>query len=245
MERPDTVSSLRRSTFEAENKNAQIAVRGLHRTYRVGGEDVYALRGVDLDIGVGEFLGVIGVSGSGKSTLLHLIGGLDSPTEGQICVAGKNLTELSEYERSVYRRTTTGFVFQSFYLVPNLTAEQNVQLALTMQGVYGDERTRLARQAIERVGLAHRAKHIPAQLSGGEQQRITVARAIANQPRVLLADEPTGNLDRRTATSLVELLDGIRKEVGMTILMVTHDESLAESWCDRIIQMQDGQFVST
>lgn len=221
-----------------------ICVRDLHRKYRIGETELHALRGVNLDVAPGEFVGIVGVSGSGKSTLLHAVGGLDSPDGGEVVVAGQKLVELSEYEKSLFRRASTGFVFQSFYLVPNLTAEQNVRLALTLQGIYGKERIRLAALAIDRVGMSHRARHKPTQLSGGEQQRITVARAIANQPKVLLADEPTGNLDQATATSLLELLNAIRKETGMTILMVTHDELMANTWCDRVVRMRDGEFVT-
>lgn len=222
---------------------AEILVQGLQRSYRVGTADVLALRGVDLRVETGEFVGVVGVSGSGKSTLLHLVGGLDTADEGNVVVANRDLGKMTAYEKSLYRRETIGFVFQSFYLVPNLTATQNVRLALTLQGVYGSERTRMADEAIDRVGMSHRANHKPGQLSGGEQQRITVARAIVNRPRLLLADEPTGNLDQVTANSLMGLIDEIRQENNMTILMVTHDESLATEYCDRTLRMRDGQFI--
>lgn len=222
---------------------AEIHVRDLKRSYRVGGTDVVALRGINLDVKSGEFVGIIGVSGSGKSTLLHLIGGLDTPESGEIVVAEQSLSAMTSYQQALYRRQTIGFVFQAFHLVPNLTAEQNVQLTLTLQGVYGQERLDRSRAAIERVGLSGRAKHKPGQLSGGEQQRITVARAIVNRPRVLLADEPTGNLDRANAELLMNLIDDIRKQLGTTVLMVTHDEVLAGRYCDRLIRMQDGQFL--
>ena len=225
------------------SKEPEIFVQDLHRIYRVGGSDVRALRGVNLAIDAGEFIGIVGVSGSGKSTLLHLLGGLDSPTSGQIRVAGQDLGQMSAYQRALYRRAQVGFVFQSFYLVPNLSAKENIRLALTFQGTYGSERERLAADAITRVGLAGRAKHRPGQLSGGEQQRVTIARAIVHRPRVLLADEPTGNLDRRTATALMDLIDEVRRETSMTVLMVTHDEALVTQYCDRLIRMSDGQFV--
>ncbi len=228
---------------DSTTPNAEIRIRGLKRHYSVGGSEVLALRGVDLNVYAGEFVGIVGVSGSGKSTLLHLTGGLDSPDEGEITVADQDLASMTSYQQSLYRRKTIGFVFQAFHLVPNLTAEQNVELTLTLQGVYGKDRTDRAAKAIERVGLAHRAKHKPGQLSGGEQQRITVARAIVNQPRVLLADEPTGNLDHATARSLMCLIDEIRHESNMTVLMVTHDESLAREYCDRLVRMQDGRFM--
>lgn len=228
---------------DSDRISPEIDVQGLSRTYEVGGQKVLALRGVDLTVQRGEFVGVVGVSGSGKSTLLHLIGGLDSPDIGEITVAGRDLRKLNAFQKSLYRRQATGFVFQSFYLVPNLTALQNVRLALTLQGVYGRDRDRRAMDAIERVGMSHRANHHPGQLSGGEQQRITVARAIANRPRVLLADEPTGNLDQSTARSLMQLLDEIRRESEMTILMVTHDEPLARDFCDRLLRMSDGSLA--
>ena len=228
---------------DSDRISPEIDVQGLSRTYEVGGQKVLALRGVDLTVQRGEFVGVVGVSGAGKSTLLHLIGGLDSPDIGEITVAGRDLRKLNAFQKSLYRRQATGFVFQSFYLVPNLTALQNVRLALTLQGVYGCDRERRAMDAIERVGMSHRANHHPGQLSGGEQQRITVARAIANRPRVLLADEPTGNLDQSTARSLMQLLDEIRREAEMTILMVTHDEPLARDFCDRLLRMSDGSLA--
>ncbi len=221
----------------------EIVTRDLHRVYQVGGSDVHALRGVNMEVSAGEFVGIVGVSGSGKSTLLHLIGGLDSPSNGSIRVAGHELGEMNSHQRSLYRRATVGFVFQSFYLVPNLTAEENIRLTLTFQGTYGAERRRLAREAVGRVGLADRAGHTPGQLSGGEQQRITIARAIVHRPRVLLADEPTGNLDRRTATQLMDLINDIRRDTGMTVVMVTHDEALATKYGDRTIRMCDGEFV--
>lgn len=228
-----------------QQSGAEISVQSLRRTYQVGGSNVYALRGVDLEVKHSQFVGIVGVSGSGKSTLLHLVGGLDSPDEGSVVVAGQSLSEMTPYELTLYRRKTTGFVFQSFYLVPNLTAIENIRLALTLQGIYGNARTRLADEAIERVGLGHRAKHKPSQLSGGEQQRVTVARAIVNKPRLLLADEPTGNLDKSTADSLMRLIDEIRIESQMTILMVTHDETLADTYCDRVIRMEDGRFAQS
>ena len=218
----------------------EISVHQLARTYRVGGADVFALRGVDLSIARGEFLGVVGVSGSGKSTLLHLMGGLDAPTSGSVEVAGQSLVEMSRRQRAAYRRDVVGFIFQSFFLVPSLSAIGNLKLALTLQGVYGAQRETLAREALERVGLADRAEHRPGQLSVGQQQRVAVARALAHQPRVLLADEPTANLDRATAVQLMELLQRIRQELGTTIVMVTHDEALAGRFCSRTITMSDG-----
>lgn len=220
-----------------------IRVRDLTRTYQVGGADVHALRGVDLDVPAGDFLGLVGVSGSGKSTLLHLIGSLDTPTGGQIEVEGRDLARLSRRQRSFFRRETVGFVFQSFYLVPTLTAEANLRLALTVQGVYGRRRDELAAAALERVGLADRRDHRPGQLSVGQQQRVAVARAIVHQPPVLLADEPTANLDRATASQLMELFAQVNSELKTTIVMVTHDDQLAARYCRRTVAMDDGRLA--
>jgi putative ABC transport system ATP-binding protein len=216
---------------------------GLTREYRVGPAMVRALAGVDLQVRRGEFLAVLGVSGSGKSTLLHLLGGLDTPTGGAVRVDGRDLAVLNAYQRALYRRTTVGFVFQSYYLVPSLTAQENVALALTFQGTFGPQRTRLAAEAIGRVGLAHRAGHRPSQLSGGEQQRVAIARAIVHRPPLLLADEPTGNLDRATAAEVVALLDAIHRELGTTVIMVTHDEEMVCRVADRTLQLRDGRLL--
>jgi putative ABC transport system ATP-binding protein len=220
-----------------------IVVAELARTYRVGSTEIPALRGLDLEVNSGEFLGVVGVSGSGKSTLLHLLGGLDSPDRGSIQVAGRDLLRMSPHERTLYRRQMVGFVFQSFYLVPNLTAEQNVRLAVTFQGTYGPERSRKVADALHRVGLSDRARHKPSQLSGGEQQRVSFARAMVHQPHILLADEPTGNLDHATAKRLLDLIDSIRQDAGMTVVMVTHDEDLVAPYCTQVIRLRDGRRI--
>ncbi|MCA9184338.1 MAG: ABC transporter ATP-binding protein [Planctomycetales bacterium] len=220
-----------------------IELQDVRRTYRVGNADVHALHGAELQVASGEFLAIVGVSGSGKSTLLHVIGGLDSPSAGRVLVRGDDVASMSAQQKTEYRRTMVGFVFQSFFLLPHLTAEENLQLALTMQGIYGLERSKRARNSIERVGLAHRARHKPSQLSGGEQQRVAVARAIVNRPRILLADEPTGNLDQATAHELMTLLRDISNDAEMTVLVVTHDEALVRQFCDRLVRMRDGKFV--
>ncbi len=225
------------------HSQAEVDVRGLTRTYRVGASDVHALCEVDLAVAPGELLGVVGVSGSGKSTLLHLVGGLDSPTAGTIRVADQQLADLGSYQRSLYRRRVVGFIFQSFFLAAELSAEANIRLALTIQGTYGPQRRRLAREALERVGLAHRADHRPGQLSVGEQQRVAVARAIVHRPRLLLADEPTANLDRATALELMDLLQDIQRQSGTTIVMVTHDDELAARYCQRLVRLADGRLV--
>ncbi len=219
------------------------ATRSLTREYRVGPETVCALGGVDLEVRRGELLAVLGVSGSGKSTLLHLLGGLDTPTSGSVLVAGRDLAGLSAYQRTLYRRTDVGFIFQSYYLVPSLTAEENVALALTFQGTFGQDARRRADEALERVGLKQRAAHRPSQLSGGEQQRVAIARAIVHRPPLLLADEPTGNLDRATARDVVALLSEIHSTMGTTIVMVTHDEEMAKGVAGRVLRLRDGRLI--
>jgi putative ABC transport system ATP-binding protein len=220
-----------------------IEVTSLARSYRVGPTEVRALGGIDLTVVRGEFVAVVGVSGSGKSTLLHLIGGLDTPTSGTVRVNGRVLGSLRPYDRALYRRTSVGFVFQAFHLVPTLTAEANVALALTLQGIYGAERRRRAAEALRRVGLEGRGGHRPGQLSGGEQQRVALARATANLPPLLLADEPTGNLDRRTAAEVLDLLRQFNQSQGTTVVLVTHDEESAGRVADRIVRLRDGCLV--
>jgi len=220
-----------------------IETRDLARRYRVGPSTIRALDGLDLVVERGEFLAVVGVSGSGKSTLLHLLGGLDTPTSGSVCVEGRNLASFNSYERTLYRRTTVGFVFQSYYLAPSLTAEENVELALTFQGTFGSQRGNRAREAIRRVGLQDRAGHRPNQLSGGEQQRVCLARAIVHTPPLLLADEPTGNLDRATAEEMMSLVDAIHRDLDTTVVMVTHDEEIASRYANRSLRLCDGRLT--
>ena len=226
-----------------ESQDTFIETRGLTREYRVGPAVVQALAGLDLDVRRGELLAVLGVSGSGKSTLLHLLGGLDTPTAGSVLVNGRDLATFTSYERTVYRRTVVGLVFQSYYLVPSLTAEENVALALTFQGVFGDERRCRADEAIRRVGLERRAGHRPSQLSGGEQQRVALARAIVHTPPLLLADEPTGNLDRATAQEVISLIQQIHRDLGTTVVLVTHDQEMASRVADRVVHLWDGHLV--
>ena len=221
-----------------------VEAAGLTRIYRTGPAEVRAVDGIDLQVRRGEFLALVGVSGSGKSTLLHLIGGLDSPTSGFIRVRGQELASLKSYDRACFRRTAVGFVFQSFHLVPSMTAEANIALALTFQGTFGAERRRRTAEALKRVGLEHRADHRPGQLSGGEQQRVAVARAIVHRPPLLLADEPTGNLDRSNAADVMSLLREINKEQYATVILVTHDEETAGRIADRVIRLRDGRLDS-
>ena len=220
-----------------------IETRGLTREYHVGPSTVRALDDLNLEVRRGECLAVLGVSGSGKSTLLHLLGGLDTPTAGGVVVDGRDLSTLTSYERTVYRRTVVGLVFQSYYLVPSLTAQENIALALTFQGTFGDERRRRAAEALRRVGLEGRARHRPSQLSGGEQQRVALARAIVHSPPLLLADEPTGNLDHATAEEVMALIDQIHRDLHTTVVMVTHDREMAARVADRTVHLRDGRLV--
>jgi len=230
-------------TTETDGPERAVVAERLRRLYHMGTAEVCALDSVDLAIARGELASVVGVSGSGKSTLLHLVGGLDTPTAGRILVDGEELHAMSEAELSAFRRRKVGFIFQAFHLVPSLSARGNVELSLTIRGTYGAERRRLAAAALERVGLAARAEHRPGQLSGGEQQRVAVARAIVHRPPLLLADEPTGNLDSENARALVELLHEINRESGTTVVMVTHDEELARRWSDRLLRLRDGRLT--
>jgi putative ABC transport system ATP-binding protein len=228
----------------ASRTETLIETRDLVREYRVGASTVRALDGLDLLVRRGELLAVVGVSGSGKSTLLHLLGGLDTPTSGSVCVEARDLASLRASERTLYRRTKVGFVFQSYYLVPSMTAEENVALALTFQGTFGQARREKAAEAIRRVGLEHRARHRPNQLSGGEQQRVAIARAIVHTPPLLLADEPTGNLDHATAGEMTSLLRKVHEELGTTVVVVTHDEEMAAQVADRTVRLRDGRLVA-
>jgi len=213
----------------------------LSRRYVMGETVLSALDGVTLSFAEGEIAAILGRSGSGKSTLLQLLGGLDRPTSGEVYVRGRRLDESSEDELALYRRRDVGFVFQFFNLVPTLTALQNVELPLTLAGAPRAERRRRAAELLERTGLGARRDHRPAQLSGGEQQRVAIARALVHDPPLILADEPTGNLDSKTAAEILELLKGLS---GKTILFVTHDRGLAGSFATRTVELVDGKVVS-
>jgi putative ABC transport system ATP-binding protein len=213
---------------------------GLTRRYKMGDAFVDALRGVDLTIARGEFVALVGPSGSGKSTVLNLIGGLDRPTSGQVWINGTELSASDERTLTRHRRQHVGFVFQSFNLLPRLTAEENVALPLMFSGVPEKERRTQARVLLERVGLGPRLAHRPTQLSGGEQQRVAIARALVGQPALLLADEPTGNLDTVTGAEIMALLKELNQERGLTLLVVTHDPEVA-AFADRIVKLRDGR----
>jgi putative ABC transport system ATP-binding protein len=213
----------------------------LTRRYPMGETVLTALDGVSLSFGEGERAAIVGRSGSGKSTLLHLLGGLDRPTSGDVYARGRRLAELSDDELALYRRRDVGFIFQSFQLVPTLTALQNVELPMTLAGVPGEGRRRKARDLLERVGLTGRSGHRPGQLSGGEQQRVAIARALVHDPPLLLADEPTGNLDSRTSEEILGLLRSLE---GPSVVVVTHDLQLARSIAGRTIELKDGRVTA-
>ncbi len=212
---------------------------GVTRTYRMDGVSVHALRGVDLRIDPGELVAIIGPSGSGKSTLMNVLGCLDRPTEGSVRVDGHDVSTLSDTELARLRNRTIGFVFQSFQLLQRTSAEDNVALPLVYRGVRRVERKQLAREALEAVGLGHRLRHRPSQLSGGEQQRVAIARALVGQPRVLLADEPTGNLDTRTSEDVMGIIERLNADLGVAVVLVTHEASVA-AHARRQIAVRDG-----
>ena len=215
----------------------------ISRHYKMGESSVRAVDDVSFSVGHGEYLALLGSSGSGKSTLLNLMAGLDRPTAGEILADGKNLAELSPLELARYRRNTIGMIFQSFNLLPRMTLEENVELPLRLAEVNRSERAGRVRQALERVCLTHRIGHRPAELSGGEQQRVAIARALVNRPKLLLADEPTGNLDSATGEAILSLLRELQIQMGMTIVMVTHERPLAERFADRMATMGDGKLL--
>ncbi len=210
------------------------------RVYRLEGAEVRALRGVSLEIHPGEFVAVVGPSGSGKSTLMHLVGCLDRPSEGRLRIGGRDVREMDDAELATLRNRTIGFVFQSFQLLARTTAVDNVALPLVYRGVGRRERRARAVAALEAVGLAHRLTHRPAQMSGGEQQRVAVARALVGEPQLLLADEPTGNLDSRTGAEVMQLLEDLNADRGVAVVLVTHDRDVAAR-ARRQVHLRDGR----
>jgi putative ABC transport system ATP-binding protein len=215
------------------------------RHYTMGETSVRAVNELTLSVANNEFLALLGSSGSGKSTLLNLIAGLDRPTSGSIFARGQNIASLSSLELARYRCNTIGMIFQSFNLLPRMTLEENIELPLRLAEVDRSERPARVREALERVRLTHRLGHRPTELSGGEQQRVAIARALVNRPKILLADEPTGNLDSATGEAILTLLRELRSQLGMTIVMVTHERPLAEQFADRLAIMGDGKLLST
>jgi putative ABC transport system ATP-binding protein len=215
-----------------------ISIRGLRKTYHVGEVDVHALRGVDLDVQSGEFVSVVGPSGSGKSTLFHIVGGLTPPTSGTVHIAGRDLLGMPDAERTALRRTSVGFVFQKYNLLPTLTARDNIEIARDIAHRNGPLDPEFL-EVLKLLGIGGRLDHKPRALSGGEQQRVAIARAIVNRPAILLADEPTGNLDTENSNAVLTLLRDLNERLGQTILMITHNPEAA-SYGHRIVRMRDG-----
>jgi len=207
----------------------------------MGDSTIRAVDGVSIEVGSGEFVALLGTSGSGKSSLLNLIAGLDHPTSGSVVVEGRDLARLSREQLAHYRLRTVGMVFQSFNLIPSMTVLENVELPLRFAEIDRHKRDGLAREALERVRLGKRLNHRPSELSGGEQQRTALARALINRPKLLLADEPTGNLDSRTGTEIMEMIRDFNHSLGMTVVMVTHERPLAERYAGRLIFLADGK----
>lgn len=219
-----------------------VAIEQLRKNYRLGAESIAALRGVDLTIGKGDFVAIMGASGSGKTTLLHLIGGLDLPDGGRVVISDRDITAMRDNERTLFRRRHMGIVFQSFNLLPNLTARENVMLPMLVDGRSEHDIRQRADELIARVRLDHRSHHRPAAMSGGEQQRVAVARALINKPILILADEPTGNLDPKSSEEIWRLLQELSRDTQTTTLMVTH-EAAAAAYADRTHVLSDGQFI--
>lgn len=222
------------------NKNGDVLeVREVVKSYRLGKRAVQALRGVNLRVRQGERVVIMGPSGSGKSTLLHLLGGLDTPTQGEVILEGRPVTEMSDTELTLFRRRRLGFVFQFFNLLPTLTAEENVALPLLLDGASFKAVQTKVDDLLEKVGLTERKRHRPDELSGGEMQRVAIARAFVNDPAVVLADEPTGNLDTKTGREVLDLFEGMARDANKAIVLVTHDPKI-ESFGERIVRMEDG-----
>ncbi|MFR8171975.1 MAG: ABC transporter ATP-binding protein [Marvinbryantia sp.] len=219
-----------------------IELQNIRKIYNLGDEEVRALDGVSLKVQEREFVAIVGASGSGKSTLMNMIGCLDTPDEGEYYIDGQNVTEMSERELSTMRNRKIGFIFQQFNLLPKLTAYENVELPLIYQGLPGKERHARVEEALSRVGLANRMKHRPNQLSGGQQQRVAVARALATHPSLILADEPTGNLDSKSTRDIMELIHELHRQ-GNTIVLITHDDDIAQE-AQRQVRIMDGKIVS-
>ena len=219
-----------------------IEIRGLCKVYRVGKVDVAALRGVDLDVPAGDFLAIVGPSGSGKSTLFHIIGGLTPPTAGSVRIGGQDISSLTDAGRTRLRKTAVGFVFQKFNLLPNLTAGDNIAIARFIAGRDPKPDPEF-QEVLNLLGISNRLDHKPAALSGGEQQRVAIARAIVNRPAILLADEPTGNLDSENSMAVLEVMRSLNERLGQTILMITHNPEAA-AFGHRTVRMRDGRIVA-
>jgi len=219
-----------------------ITAKNIHRRFGEGDLVTHVLKGIDLTVEQGEFVAIMGKSGAGKSTLMYQLSALDEPSEGEIIINGTDIIKLSEAERTEFRLQTLGYVFQNYALVPDLSAEENVMLPLLMRGNTGKDAREIARVAIDGVGLQGKYNNLPALLSGGEQQRVSIARAIAGKPKILFADEPTANLDSVSGRQVVDLIATLNRDVGQTVVMVTHEREYAMG-CNRIVHMEDGKIV--
>ena len=219
-----------------------IEIRDIYKIYNPGENEVRALDGINLTVEHGEFLAIVGQSGSGKSTLMNMLGLLDIPTSGTYTLDGVDVKNMTDDELSEIRNKEIGFIFQGFNLIPSLTAVENVELPLVYRGMKKDERHKLALEALERVGLSHRLDHLPKQMSGGQQQRVAIARAVAARPPIILADEPTGNLDSHSGVEVMKILHELHEE-GRTVILITHDNDIANE-AQRVIRIQDGQIIS-
>ena len=231
-------------TTITQTESGTIRTREICRHYTMGASVIRAVDGITFSAQGGEFIALLGSSGSGKSSLLNLIAGLDRPTRGDVQVDGRSLAELSSEELARYRRHSVGIVFQAFNLVPGMTVAENVELPLRLAETDRRERSSRVREALDRVGLGQRLTHRPGELSGGEQQRVALARALVNSPRILLADEPTGNLDSHTGMEIMELIGDCNRRLGMTVLLVTHERALAERHAGRLLFLADGKLVA-
>ena len=227
----------------SSSNSTAVSARDLTREYRMGETLIRAVNGISLHIESGEFVALLGASGSGKSTLLNLIAGLDRPTSGSMTVNGRDVAQMSAEELARYRRFTVGMVFQAFNLIPSMTLLENVELPMRFAEVDRAERAVRAREALERVGLSARVTHRPVELSGGEQQRASIARALVNRPTLLLADEPTGNLDSRTGEEIMNYLRECHDSQRLTVLLVTHERALADRYAQRVLTLADGRLV--
>jgi len=219
-----------------------IELKEVWKIYKIGEVEYPALQGANLDVYLGEFLAIMGPSGSGKSTMLNSVGALDVPTKGKILLDGQDIAHLEESDLAQIRGKKIGFVFQAFNLIPSLSALENVMLPMTFQGISGEKKVARAKKLLDAVKLSHRMENLPAQLSGGEKQRVAIARSLSNDPEVILADEPTGNLDSKTGVEIINLLKDLQKKEGKTLIMVTHDTKIATQ-SDRTAHLSDGQII--
>lgn len=230
--------------MNSPSTSAAVRTENVCRHYSMGSSVIRAVDGITLSIDRGEFVALLGQSGSGKSTLLNLLAGLDRATSGLVIVQGRDLAKMSSEDLARYRRNDVGMVFQAFHLIPTMTITENVELPMRFAEVERAERAERVRESLERVGLGNRLEHRPSELSGGEQQRVSLARALANRPSILLADEPTGNLDSRTGEDILNLIRDVSLSLGMTVVMVTHERALAERYAQRLIFLGDGKLLS-